>query len=202
MLDLGRVSAHLYGMITPVIEELTTQTQLDPDNILLVGAGCRDILHAALGHDFQARATSDTDLGIAVNDWAISEHIEQRFQRIGSNGIRYLIANTPVDVMPFGKVEDPEGISFPAPRGEDRLYESEAGNELLAALDWDVELAAVRLLSKDAAAQLSSINRDDLARRWKEQDLVSLARDFTLPAGGPVNANLARRQELVKQLGF
>lgn len=271
MIDLARVGESLYGMVTPVVEELTAEVDLDPDSILLVGAACRDILHAALGHTFQARATTDTDLGIAVNDWAISERIEDSFRRVGRNGIRYTIAAISVDIMPFGDVEDPEGISRPAPRGEelvvfgfrdvyehalplalpsgqtvrlphpagyaalkmrswidrsvyyghdkdaqdlalatfwyqnspqieDRLYDTDPGFEILTELDIDADLAAVRLLGLDAAAQLSPANRDDLARRWAEQDLHSLARDFTLPAGGPRSADLTRRQRLVAQL--
>ncbi|NUL46539.1 hypothetical protein F7P69_15225 [Cellulosimicrobium funkei] len=119
MIDLTRVDERHYAMVTPVVEELATHVDLDPDNILLIGAGCRDILHASLGHTFTARATSDTDLGIAVRDWTTTQRIEARFQRIGSNGIRYMIAGIPVDIMPFGEVEDPEGISAPDPRGED-----------------------------------------------------------------------------------
>ncbi|MGI8392757.1 hypothetical protein [Leucobacter sp. W1038] len=271
MIDLERVDARIYDVITPVVEELTAKVGVDPDSILLVGAGCRDVLHAAFGHTFPARATTDTDLGIAVSDWTISERIEACFSRIGSNGIRYRIAGIAVDIMPFGEVEDPDGISSPAPRGEelvvfgfrdvyeralplalpngqtirlpqpagyvalkmrswidrsvyygydkdakdlalaafwyqeapeiqDRVYDTDAGFEVLTYLEMDAEVAAVRLLGLDVAAQLSPANRDDLARRWKEQDLDVLARDFVLPAGGPYAPDLARRRAYVAQL--
>lgn len=119
MIDLSRVDERVYDTITPVIEELTAQVGVDPDSILLVGAACRDVLHAAFGYTFPARATTDTDVGIAVSDWTVSERVEECFPRIGSSGIRYRIAGISVDVMPFGQVEDPEGISQPAPRGEE-----------------------------------------------------------------------------------
>jgi predicted nucleotidyltransferase len=119
MIDLTRVDKRLYDVITPVVEDLTSQVGVDPDSILLVGAGCRDVLHAAFGHTFPARATTDTDLGIAVSDWSVSERIEAKFPRIGSNGIRYQIAGVAVDIMPFGEVEDPEGISRPVTRSEE-----------------------------------------------------------------------------------
>lgn len=106
-------------MFTQIIEDLTHKTSLNPENILLIGAGSRDILHSALGHKFQARSTNDADLAIAVSDWKITERIDAEYKRTGSNGIRYMISNTPVDIMPFGGVEDPEGISFPTPRGEE-----------------------------------------------------------------------------------
>lgn len=271
MIDLSRIDGHLYDPITPVVEELAARIDVDPDSVLLVGAACRDVLHSAFGHTFTARATTDIDLGIAVDDWTISKRIEDRFPRIGSNGIRYRIAGIPVDVMPFGDVEDPEGISRPVAREEDlvvfgfrdvhqralllplpsghvirlpqpagytalkmrswidralyyghdkdakdlalaafwyqnspevgnRLYESEAGFELLTELEMDVDLAAVRLLALDASAQLSLANREDLVRRWSAIDRRDLARDFLLPAGGPASPDFDRRLELVTQL--
>ncbi|NUL45746.1 hypothetical protein F7P69_11160 [Cellulosimicrobium funkei] len=271
MIDLTRVDTDLYAMVTPVVDELIAGVDLDPDNILLIGAGCRDILHASLGHTFRARATTDTDLGIAVGDWTTTQRIEARFRRTGSNGIRYMIAGTPVDIMPFGDIEDPEGISVPAPRREelvvfgfrdvhahalplllpsgttirlpqpagyaalkmrswidrsahfnqdkdakdlamaafwyqnapeieDRIYATDIGFDLLTELDMDFDRAAVRLLGLDASAQLSPVNRHDLSRRWAEQDLSTLARDFKLPASGPHTADLDRRKEIVAQL--
>ncbi|WGH92294.1 hypothetical protein QDX21_08150 [Auritidibacter ignavus] len=116
MIDLTRVDPRLYDDITLIVDELQASVGLDPDSVLVVGAGYRDILHAAFGHTFPLRATTDTDLGIAVHDWTISERIDVRFRRIGSNGIRYSIAGIPVDIMPFGEVEDPDGITHPAAR--------------------------------------------------------------------------------------
>jgi predicted nucleotidyltransferase len=155
MIDLTRVDERTFDLVTPVVEQLTAQVDVDPDRILLVGAGCRDVLHAAFGHTFPARATTDTDLGIAVSNWTVSENIEDRFSRIGTSGIRYRIAG---------------------------------------------DVAAVRLLGMDVAAQLSPAHRDDLAQRWAAQDLTGLARDFTLPAGGPQSPNFARRRAVIAQL--
>ncbi|WP_223148534.1 hypothetical protein, partial [Auritidibacter ignavus] len=63
----------------------------------------------------------------------------------------------------------------------------------------DIDLAATRLLGIDAAEQLSPANRADLARRWAQQDLDVLARDFTLPATSSRAADIARRRDLVAQ---
>ncbi|WP_146081953.1 hypothetical protein [Pseudoclavibacter sp. Z016] len=205
-----------------------------------------------------------------MSDWTVSERIEECFPRIGSSGIRCRIAGISVDVMPFGQVEDPEGVSQPAPRGEDlvvfgfrdvheralrltlpsgqgirlsqpagyvalkmrswidraeyygsdkdardlslaaswyqntpeigdRLYDTAEGFEMLSEFDMDTDLAGVRLLSLDAAGQLSPANRNDLARRWAAIGLDALARDFLLPAGGPPSPNADRRRAVVTQ---
>lgn len=272
MIDLPSVDPHFYDTITQVVEALVTNTGLHPDNVLVVGAGSRDILHAAFGHTFRARATLDVDLGIAVNDWAVSECIEAVFPRIGSTGIRYRVAGIPVDIMPFGEIEDPDGISHPAARGEDlvvfgfqdvyeralrlplpngmivrlpqpagyaalkmrswidrsvyghdkdakdlalavfwyqespvtedRLYGSDPGFTVLADLNMDFDLAATKLLSNDIGDQLSQMNREDLARRWVQQDMRLLTRDFTLPAGGPRTPTIERRLALLEQFSL
>ncbi|MHA3685279.1 hypothetical protein ACXR2T_07130 [Leucobacter sp. HY1910] len=118
MLNFAQISPRLFDEFEAVITELIETVSMLPEQVLIVGAGCRDILHAALGHDFLLRATNDVDIGIALDDWAISDRIDDRFQRLGSNGIRYRIGGLPVDIMPFGAIEDPTGISTPAPRGE------------------------------------------------------------------------------------
>ncbi|MFT4188685.1 MAG: hypothetical protein QM621_08900 [Aeromicrobium sp.] len=98
---------------------MVAEAGIDPDRVLVVGALCRDVLHAACGHEFGLRGTTDADVGVALEDWGAAERIERAFPRIGSNGIRYLIAGIPVDVMPFGEVEDPAGVTEPAGRGEE-----------------------------------------------------------------------------------
>lgn len=119
MIDLSRVDTRWFDQLSLVVDELEDSVGLDPDCVLVVGSACRDILHAAQGHVFDVRATDDVDLGIAVNDWTVSERIEKRYDRVGDNGIRYRIGGMAVDVMPFGGVENPDGITRPAPRGED-----------------------------------------------------------------------------------
>lgn len=107
MFDLARVDSRALDVVSAVVDEITRVTSIDPSNILLAGAMARDTLHAALGHDFLLKETRGTDLGLAVSDWAVINKIDAAFKRTGSNGIRYVIAATPVDVMPFGPIEDP-----------------------------------------------------------------------------------------------
>jgi predicted nucleotidyltransferase len=83
---------------------------------------------------------------------------------------------------------------------DDRLYTTPDGLDILAALDFDVDLAAVRLLGIDVAAQLGPDNRADLARRWAAADMDALARDFVLPSGARLPTPLARRRATVAQI--
>ncbi|MDR1512416.1 MAG: hypothetical protein LBS56_02875, partial [Propionibacteriaceae bacterium] len=119
MIDLARVDPRSLDRLAAVVDDLAANVGLDPDRVLVVGAECRDILHAAFGHAFALTATMDTDLGIAVSDWAVTERIDKRYRPVGSNGIRYWVSGVSVDIMPFGAVEQPSGISRPARRVED-----------------------------------------------------------------------------------
>ncbi|APF33966.1 hypothetical protein [Microbacterium paludicola] len=117
MIDFGEADPDLLQGLSVVIEELSSRVGLDADRVLVLGADCRDLIHSSLGFTFALRATTDTDIAIAVSDWEIYDRIEATYRRLGSNGIRYSIAEIPVDIMPFGGVESPDGISAPRARG-------------------------------------------------------------------------------------
>lgn len=119
MIDFNSCDPRLLDDVDIVVDDLTKKVGLDPDRILLVGAACRDVLHSALGHDFQVRATRDTDLAIALTDWSSFERIEANYRRWGDSGIGFTVAGIRVDVLPFGSIEEPEGITTPARRGEE-----------------------------------------------------------------------------------
>lgn len=106
------------AVVDDVVRELVEKTSVDADDILLVGAMCRDALHRQLGFAFQGRRTHDLDLGIAVKNWQPVALVRESFPKAGDTGIRYRIADVPVDVMPFGGIENPAGYSTPAPRDE------------------------------------------------------------------------------------
>ncbi|MDY0915060.1 hypothetical protein [Rathayibacter festucae] len=84
-----------------------------------MGAEARNLLHAAFRHEFPLRGTSDVDIGLATSDWETHDDLASAYTRTGSNGIRYRIEGFSVDVMPFGGVEDPAGITVPPLRGEE-----------------------------------------------------------------------------------
>lgn len=85
---------------------------------MIVGAWCRDLWHNALGHDFATTMTHDLDLAITVESYEDFKAIAANFPPAGHSGIRFEIAGYPVDIIPFGDVENPTGIAQPPTREE------------------------------------------------------------------------------------
>lgn len=122
MINFALVDAGFLDDVGLVVDELVDKAGLQPDQMMLVGARCRDTLHAALGHTTVNRSTNDLDIGLALSDWRAQERIAAAFERAGTNGIRYRIAGVAVDVMPFGPaIENPSGVSRPEHRQEDLI---------------------------------------------------------------------------------
>ncbi|GAA2057117.1 hypothetical protein [Leifsonia soli] len=117
-MDFGSCDPRLLDEADAIAEELVQSVGVDPDDILLVGARCRDAIHSALGFSFPLLATRDTDIGLALRDWSIFEEIRERYRPTGSTGVRFLVAGTPVDLMPFGSIENPDGVVTPRARME------------------------------------------------------------------------------------
>jgi predicted nucleotidyltransferase len=78
MLHFGKPEAGQFALVKQVIEELRLLSDIDPDDIMVVGASCRDILHAAHGHGFPLRGTTDVDVAIALPAWAPFEHLTRQ----------------------------------------------------------------------------------------------------------------------------
>jgi predicted nucleotidyltransferase len=119
LLDLHRSPDGDLDPLRAVVEAaLAAASGLSPSDLMVVGARCRDILHAALGHSFATRATRDLDLALALQSWDAYSALAAAFPRVGDTGIRYRIAGLDVDLLAFGGVEDPTGTVTPPPRGE------------------------------------------------------------------------------------
>lgn len=114
MYDLTTCDPGQFDQIGRIADQL--EPIIPAERIMLIGARCRDILHAAYGCKSMLRGTSDTDLAIALEDWAAFHAIRERFAASGDTGHRFLIADTPVDIVPFGPVENPAGtVEHPRP---------------------------------------------------------------------------------------
>ncbi|WP_433372991.1 hypothetical protein ACQPZX_00945 [Actinoplanes sp. CA-142083] len=117
MLDLSRADPSLLLLVDKVTAELLAKsTQLGADEVMLVGAHCRDVLQSAFGHEFSLRVTADIDLGLVVANWAAYDELVTRLPPTGNTGIRFRIAQTSTDLLPFGPVEDPPGTVTPTSR--------------------------------------------------------------------------------------
>jgi predicted nucleotidyltransferase len=64
MLDFGRCDELQLGVVREVIDALASSSDINPDDLMVVGASCRDILHSAFGHGFPrvVRRTSTSRL--------------------------------------------------------------------------------------------------------------------------------------------
>lgn len=119
MLDLSNLSDAFVDPLACVVETAREHApELSPDRMMLVGAWCRDIMHAALGHEFGTAATRDVDLALALSGWETYELLAGAFPRVGDTGIRFEIARQNVDLLPFGDLEDPKGVVAPPTRDE------------------------------------------------------------------------------------
>lgn len=117
MFDSTRADPGLLDDVDEVVQALVDVAGVDPTGLLLVGAQCRDVLHSALGHTIQTRATRDLDLAIALASWQDFDRLAAAFPPASSNGIGYRIAGVPVDIVPFGHlIESPPGVVRPATR--------------------------------------------------------------------------------------
>lgn len=109
-------------LLEPIARVVTTALPhavgLRPEDVMVVGAACRDLHHYALGHRFVATATHDLDLALALPSWDAFRALAAAFPSIGSTGIRFRIADVTVHLLPFGAIEDPEGAAEPPTRRE------------------------------------------------------------------------------------
>lgn len=137
MLNYSDCDQRLLDDVDEIVQALEEKAQIDPTTVMLVGAVCRDVIHSALGHDYTIRATTDTDIGLAISDWSAFERLRGAFQPIGDTAVRFDVVGHRVDVVPFGGVETPPGAVTPAPRtdslvvfGFEDIYERSAHLEL------------------------------------------------------------------------
>ncbi len=118
MHDYSESGRDLLAAVEPVVVALSDV--IATDRAMLVGAQCRDLLHWRYGCTSQLRRTSDVDVAVALRDWSQFDAIRQRFDAVGLTGHRFLVANVPTDLIPFGEVEMPPGTT-PGPSGSGEL---------------------------------------------------------------------------------
>ncbi|ROS47212.1 hypothetical protein [Curtobacterium sp. PhB78] len=106
-------------VVNHVVSDLVDRRGVDPDRLMIVGSEARDHLHhTVFSRKDPLRGTQDVDVAIATDDWATYETVVDEYPATGANGVRFVVANVEVDFMPFGGVEDPDGVVEPAARRE------------------------------------------------------------------------------------
>ena len=119
MFDPGDIPKNLLVPVNQVVDRIQeVAPELETPRVMLVGAFCRDLIHAALGDATPTRRTHDLDLALGIGTWSVYDAITQRFPQVSDSGICFRIAEIDVDVLPFGPVEEPPGIVEPPTRGE------------------------------------------------------------------------------------
>jgi predicted nucleotidyltransferase len=119
MNELGELPRVLLDPIAHVVTAVLAHAEdLQPEDLMVVGATSRDLHHHALGHTFAATATHDLDLALALPSWQAFQALAATFPRLGDTGTRFRIADIAVDLLPFGDIEEPEGTARPPARGE------------------------------------------------------------------------------------
>jgi predicted nucleotidyltransferase len=86
-----------------------------PEQMMLVGAQCRDLLHSRFVGGAPLRRTNDTDVAIAIPDWMQFVSIREKFDTVGDSGHQFRINGIITDLIPFGGVEEPLGASSHPP---------------------------------------------------------------------------------------
>ncbi len=109
MSDSADYDPVLLAWVTPIVAALADV--VPAEQLMLVGAQCRDLLHWRYCRGVPPRATNDTDIAVTLNNWDHVEAIRATFPALGSTGHRFLIADRAVDVLPFGEVESPTGTT-------------------------------------------------------------------------------------------
>lgn len=111
MFDPRRITPQSLDLVDRVVEAMVSEAGAADRSIMIIGAHCRDLLHAGFGRGDLLRSTTDVDIALAVNGDKEYQRITSGLSRSGTTNLRYLIAGIAVDVVPFGGIEDPVGTS-------------------------------------------------------------------------------------------
>jgi predicted nucleotidyltransferase len=119
LFDPGSVQPLLLDPVSRVVGAIREKAPgLADTDIMLMGAVCRDVVHAALGHAFLTRKTGDLDLALALRSWDAFDALAAEFPTVSDTGVRFRVCDVDVDLLPFGDVEVPAGSVSPPTRRE------------------------------------------------------------------------------------
>ncbi len=115
-LDFSGSDQSRFEPLATVISALIAKTDLTTNDFMVVGAEARNLLHLSFGLESQELSTTrDIDVALAMPSWNGLDRLSSAFELIDrkKSSIRFRIDTMPVDVIPFGDLEDPRGIVNP-----------------------------------------------------------------------------------------
>ncbi|MDR6435375.1 putative nucleotidyltransferase [Paenarthrobacter nicotinovorans] len=118
----GYAAAH-FDPLGLVLESIIQQTDVTTDDFMVVGAEARNLLHRSFGKDpVKLSTTSDIDVALTMQSWAGIENLSTTYELLDSSksAIRFRVENVPVDVIPFGVLEQPSGV-VQTPKGDQEI---------------------------------------------------------------------------------
>lgn len=82
---------------------------IEPGRIMLVGARCRDIHQQRFRDHPAGRTTRDIDFALAIESWDDFRLLKKKFPSPTDAWQQVVINQIPIDLVPFGDVENPPG---------------------------------------------------------------------------------------------
>lgn len=122
MLRLGDIPKQELQLTSTIVTALAEPSGITPESIMLIGAEARNLIHSALGHGFALRTTTDVDIALALSSWDDYDRIRALHPAHGATGIRFRLGGIPVDLVPFGGIEQPKGIATPMIRTDLNVF--------------------------------------------------------------------------------
>lgn len=102
--------SELYGLCEVLVE---LYDRISPKDVMTVGAAARDLIHRDFGHNFKLRSTTDIDVAVILAEKDAYKQLTDAYATTGNSGIRFIVADQEVDIVPFGGIENPTGTSYP-----------------------------------------------------------------------------------------
>ncbi|WP_223937693.1 hypothetical protein [Arthrobacter sp. StoSoilB5] len=122
-LNFSGYAAAYFEPLGSVVGSVLQQTDLTTDDFMVVGAEARNLHHRSFGKDpAELSTTSDIDVALTLQSWTGIEKLNTTYKLLDSSksAIRFRVENVPVDVIPFGELEDPIGV-VQTPRGDQQI---------------------------------------------------------------------------------
>ncbi|MCU0231708.1 MAG: nucleotidyl transferase AbiEii/AbiGii toxin family protein [Acidobacteria bacterium] len=148
----------------------------------VIGAAARDLLLYHVHGEPTTRATRDVDVSVLVEDWSAFEALKDRLQASGAfarvpgraHRLLYAATQSPLDLVPFGGVEAPDGTIAWPPDHQVLMsvvgFREAAGSAVQVAITDDLTVSVVAL----AALSLLKVNAWLDRRQETDRDAVDL----------------------------